>query len=291
MSAVVTGRASKRRRRGRGRGLRARLGVSGMLAASVVLAAAVIAVIGPWVTPYDPGRSDVSDAWIAPTGGHLLGFDVQGRDVLSRLLAGARSSMLGPLVIVAICMTAGSLFAVVAAWRRGFTDSAISSGLDILFAFPAILLAALAAAVFGSGMWAAALALAVAYTPYVARILRGAMLRERNQQYIAALEIQGCGAASICVKHLLPNVLPLIVAQATILFGYAVLDLAIISYLGLGVQPPSPDWGVMIAENQSGILQSYPMPSLGAGACIVAVVVAMNLLGERLLERSKAGAR
>jgi peptide/nickel transport system permease protein len=190
-----------------------------------------------------------------------------------------------------ICMAAGSLLAVVAAWRRGFTDSAISSGMDILFAFPAILLAALSAAVFGPGLWAAVLSLAVAYTPYVARILRGAMLRERNQQYIAALEVQGLSAPSICLRHLLPNVMPLIVAQATILFGYAVLDLAIVSYLGLGIQPPNPDWGVMISENQSGILQRYPLPALSAGLCIVAVVVAMNLLGERLLERSNAGAR
>ncbi|MFT3872578.1 MAG: ABC transporter permease [Nocardioides sp.] len=289
MTAMVTTTATQERPRRRG--LRSRLGVSGAIAATIVAIASLVAVIGPWIAPHDPTIANLSQAWLAPSADHLLGQDVQGRDVLSRLLAGARSSMLGPLLVVVVCMVLGSSLAVTSAWRRGFTDSAISSGLDILFAFPAILLAALSAVVFSPGLWAAVAALSVAYTPYVARVLRGAMLRERNQPYIAALEVQGSGATSICIRHLLPNVMPLMVAQATILFGYAVLDLAVISYLGLGVQPPNPDWGVMISENQSGILQHYPMPALTAGACIVAVVVAMNLLGERLLERSNASGR
>lgn len=175
---------------------------------------------------------------------------------------------------------------------RGAVDTTVSAGLDILFAFPGVLLAALTAAVFGAGLWAAVLAMAVAYTPFVARLLRSAMLKERSQPYITALEVQGLGATAICVRHLLPNVFPFMVAQASILFGYAVLDLAVISYLGIGVQPPNPDWGVMISENQSGILLGYPMPALVAGVCIVVVVVAMNLLGERLLERAgKEGGR
>ena len=201
-------------------------------------------------------------AWGSPGGGHLLGFDFQGRDVLSRLLVGARTSMLGPLAVVIGSMAAGVLLAVTAAWRRGASDAVISSGLNILFAFPGILLAVLAAAVFGAGLTAAAIALAVAYTPYVARVLRGAALKERSQPYVAALEVQGASATSICFRHLIPNMMPLIVAQATILFGYAMVDLAAISFLGLGVQPPEPNWGVMISENQVGIPQGYPLPAL-----------------------------
>ncbi|HJQ07368.1 MAG TPA: ABC transporter permease [Nocardioides sp.] len=273
------------------RSRRRRLGPVGWTCAVVVGLAALVAVIGPWVAPYDADLSDLASSWIGPVGGHLLGFDVQGRDVLSRLLAGARTSMLGPLAIVVLCMLVGSVLGLVSAWRGGMVDATVGAGLDILFAFPGVLLAALAAAVFGAGIGAAVIAMAVAYTPFVARVLRSAMLKERSQPYIAALEIQGLGAFRICVRHLLPNVFPFMVAQASILFGYAVLDLAVISYLGIGVQPPHPDWGVMISENQSGILLGYPLPALSAGLCIVAVVVAMNLLGERLLQRAEGGRR
>jgi peptide/nickel transport system permease protein len=263
-------------------------GAAGVVSAIVVVAAAFVAVFGPLLAPYDPELPNLDLAWIGPTGGHLLGFDVQGRDVLSRLLVGAQTSMLGPLVVVIISMITGVLLAIVAAWRRGAADAVISSGLDILFAFPGILLAVLATAVFGAGLPAAAIALSLAYMPYVARVLRGAAFRERSQPYIAALEVQGASATSICLRHLIPNTLPLIVAQATILFGYAMIDLAAISFLGLGVQPPRPDWGVMISENQTGIVQGYPLPALAPGLCIVAVVIAVNVLGERLFEQAQA---
>jgi peptide/nickel transport system permease protein len=254
---------------------------------AVIAVATIVALVGPLLAPFDPDIPDLSQFFIGPTGAHLVGFDAQGRDVLSRLLVGARTSMIGPLAVTIICMTLGSLLAVTAAWRGGPIDSVISSGLDILFAFPGILLAVLSAAVFGAGLVAPVLALSVAYTPYVARVLRGAALRERSQQYVAALEVQGASAVAICLRHLIPNMLHLIVAQATTLFGYAMVDLAAISYLGLGVQPPAADWGVMVSENQSGIIQGYPLPSLAAGICIVVVVVAFNILGERLYERGE----
>ena len=266
-------------------------GLAGIASAAVIAVATLVAVFGPLLARTDPELPNLSLAWIGPGGGHLLGFDVQGRDVLSRLLVGARTSMLGPLVVVIVSVVTGTGFAVVAAWRRGAADAVISSGLDILFAFPGILLAVLATAIFGAGLPAAAISLSIAYMPYVARVLRGAALRERSQPYVAALEVQGASASSICLRHLIPNILPLIVAQATILFGYAMVDLAAISFLGLGVQPPKPDWGVMISENQTGIVQGYPLPALAAGLCIVAVVIAFNVLGERLFERAQAGHR
>lgn len=266
-------------------------GAAGIASAIAIASATFVAIFGPALAPDSPYLGQLSLSYVAPIGGHPLGFDGQGRDLLSRLLAGARTSMLGPLAVVAICVLIGTLLAVSAAWKRGSYDAVVSSGLDVLFAFPGILLAILAATVFGAGLIAASLALSVAYTPYVARVLRGAALRERSQQYVAALEVQGASAVSICIRHLIPNMLPLIVAQATILFGYAMVDLAAISFLGLGVQPPNPDWGVMISENQSGVVQGYPLAALAAGICIVVVVVAFNILGERLYEQAQAERR
>ena len=265
-------------------------GPIGIASAAVIGAATLVALVGRFIAPADPELAALSRSYIGPfeVAGHPLGFDGQGRDLLSRLLVGAGTSMLGPLAVVVICMSLGTFLAVSSAWRRGAYDAVVSSGLDVMFAFPGLLLAILAATVFGAGLWAASLALAVAYTPYVARVLRGAALKERSQPYVAALEVQGASPLAICGRHLIPNMAPLIVAQATILFGYAMVDLAAISFIGLGVQPPNPDWGVMVSENESGVLQGYPLPALAAGLCIVVVVVAFNLLGERLYDRAQA---
>jgi len=254
---------------------------------AVIAVATILAVFGTWLAPHDPNNVQLSYQYVGPTPGHPLGFDGTGRDLLSRLMAGARTSMFGPLAVVLMAMTAGVVLAIASAWRGGWFDTSISAGLDILFAFPGLLLAILAAAVFGSGLVAASIALAIACTPYIARVLRSAAMRERSQAYIAALEVQGVSAWRACIRHLLPNVGPLIVAQATILFGYAMVDLAAISFVGLGVQPPQPDWGVMVGQGEPGVLQGYPAESLSAGLCIVLVVVAFNLLGERLAERAE----
>ena len=291
MSAAIGVAAGRRRNRvavAGTLGLLRSTGTAGIISAAVIAIATVVAVVGSFITPYNPVLPDLSLSWVGPAGGHLLGFDFEGRDVLSRLIAGAQSSMLGPLAVVAGAMVLGTVIAVVAAWRQGIADTLISSGLDILFAFPGILLAVLAAAIFGAGLTAASVALSIAYMPYVARVLRGAALKERGQPYVAALEVQGSSATAICMRHIVPNMLPLIVAQATIMFGWAMVDLAAISFLGLGVQPPAPNWGVMISENQPGILQGYPMPALAAGLCIVGVVIAFNVLGERLFQQAQA---
>jgi peptide/nickel transport system permease protein len=253
----------------------------------VIGVALLMAILGAVVAPADPNASNLNDAYFGPRAGHLLGFDGQGRDLFSRLLAGARTSILGPAAVVLLALVTGVVLAIVAAWRGGWVDSGISVAMDILFAFPGILLAVLAAAVFGPSLTAATLSLAVAYTPYVARVLRSAAVRERAREYIAAAEVQGLSAWTICARHLVPNVAPLIVSQGTLLFGYAMVDLAAVSFIGLGVQAPQSDWGVMVSTGQPGVLQGYPAESLSAGLCIVAVVVAVNLLGERLSERNE----
>lgn len=274
--AVVIEAARERRRRMASNNLL-------VIGCSVVIGIAVFfALFGPLLAPHDPNAANLANAYVGPVAGHPLGYDSQGRDLLSRLIVGARSSMVGPFLVVLFSVVAGSVLAVAAAWSGRWVDASISTVLDILFAFPAILLAVLAAAVFGAGLTAPALALAIAYTPYIARVLRGAALRERARDYVAACEVQGLSAVAICGRHLIPNLMPLIVAQATLTFGYAMVDFAAISFIGLGVQPPTADWGVMVASGQSGVLQGYPLESLSAGLCIVVVVVAVNLLGERL---------
>ncbi len=266
-------------------GLR-RTGMIGHVSAVIIGLAAFVAIFGSWLTPPDPDEISLSDAYLGSTSGHLLGLDSQGRDIVSRLLVGARASLLGPLIVVVLSIVVGGVLAIISAWRGGLVDSTISSVLDILFAFPGILLAVLVAAVFGPSMTTAALALAVAYTPYIARVVRAAALRERSQPYIAALSVQGHPSMAICLRHLVPNVMPMIVAQATIVFGYAMVDLAAISFIGLGVQAPATDWGLMVAGGQAGVLQGYVAEAFAAGLCIVVVVVAFNLLGERLADRT-----
>ena len=281
--AVVLERARTRRRRLAGHDVV-------FVVCSVIVGLAVfLAIFGPLLAPRDPNASNLTDAFVGPVSGHPLGFDSQGHDLFSRVLVGARTSMAGPFLVIAVSMAAGTTLAIAAAWAGGWVDSVISTVLDILFSFPAILLAVLAAAVFGAGLTAPTLALGLAYTPYIARVLRGAALRERAREYVAACEVQGLGAITICARHLAPNLLPLIVAQATLTFGYAMVDFAAISYIGLGVQPPTADWGVMVATGQSGVLQGYPTESLAAGLCIVVVVVAVNLLGERLAAKDSEG--
>ncbi len=275
----------------RSRSALAGMGRLGTVSAAVIVVAAVLALLGPLLAPHDPKASSLSLAFVGPEPSHPLGFDSQGRDIFSRLLAGARSSLLGPLAVVALATTVGVLLAVVSAWRGGWVDSGVAAVLDVVFAFPAILLGVLATIVLGPGLLAASIALSIAYTPYVARVVRSAALRERGQPYIAALEVQGLPAPAICVRHLIPNVLGLVTAQATILFGYAMVDLAALSYIGLGVQAPQADWGVMVAEGQSGVLQGYPAESLAAATCIVVLVIAFNLLGERLSIRGEETGR
>ncbi|MFF2083253.1 ABC transporter permease [Nocardia sp. NPDC058176] len=281
-STVVT--ATPRTRRWQALSLRG-VGWIGYTSAAIIAVATLLAIFGPLLAPFPPNQSDLSHAFVGPTPAHPLGFDSQGRDLLSRLLVGARSSMLGALIVVVVSITAGTALAVIAAWRRGWVDSVISSGSNLVFAFPGLLLAVLAAAVFGPSQWSAALALSVAYTPYVARLMRGVALAERSLPYIEALEVQGSSAWSIGVRHLLPNIAPLLVAQATILFGWAALDLAAVSFLGLGVTPPQADWGVMVSEGQTGVLQGFPAEALIAGTALVLVIISFNILGERLNDR------
>jgi peptide/nickel transport system permease protein len=261
------------------------IGTVGVVSAVVILVLALVAIFAPVLTPHDPNAIDLLHPFAAPSSEHLLGTDDTGRDLLSRLIAGSRTSLVGPLVVVILEVALGVPLALVAAWRGGIVDGVVSRVLDVIFAFPGILLAILVIAFFGAGLKSAVIALAIAHMPYLARVTRGAAIRERRLAYVQALEVQGFSAVRICARHLVPNLIPLIVAQATVSFGYVMIDLAGLSFLGLGVQPPTADWGVMVSAGEQNILAGHPEQSLYAGALIVITVCAFTLLGERLADR------
>ncbi|HEX9064417.1 MAG TPA: ABC transporter permease [Streptosporangiaceae bacterium] len=255
---------------------------------AAVLALLVLAALAaPLIAPYPPDQGNILVANAPASSAHLLGTDAVGRDIASRLIYGARLSLLGPALIIVFATTAGVALAISAVWIGGWYDLIVGRVLDLLFAIPGLLVAIIAVAVLGTGLTAPVLALSLAYTPYIARVLRSVALRERHLAYIESCQLVGYSGWAICLRHLLPNVMPLIRAQATLAFGSALVDLAAISYLGLGVQPPTPEWGIMVADGQSSLLNGYPLESISAGLLIVVVVVLVNLAGERLAARAE----
>ena len=259
-----------------------------LVALSALLTLLVLtAILAPLIAPYQPDTTNILDANAGASAAHLLGTDALGRDILSRLIYGARLSLLGPALIIAIATIAGVTLAISAVWIGGWYDLIVGRVLDLLFAIPGLLVAIIAVAVLGAGLTAPVIALSIAYTPYIARVLRSVALRERHLPYVESCQMAGLSGWTICLRHLIPNVMPLIRAQATLAFGAALVDLAAVSYLGLGVQPPTPEWGIMVSDGQSSLLNGYPLESISAGAMIVVVVVLVNMLGERLSARAE----
>lgn len=256
-----------------------------LVAATFLVLMVAAAVLAPVIAPYDPDQIDLASSYAGSSAQHLLGTDASGRDIASRLLFGARISLAGPSLVIVFSMTVGVALALVAAWCGGWADAVISRIIEVLFAFPGLVLAVVAVAVFGAGFWAPVVALSVGYVPMVARVMRSVAVRERNLPYVAALHIQGVSVPRILLRHVLPNLMPLILVQAGIGFAYAMLDLAAISYLGLGLQPPTADWGVMVAAGQGSILEGFPQQSLYAALTVLVTVVSLNLVSGWLAER------
>ncbi|MFD6054582.1 ABC transporter permease [Agromyces sp. NPDC060279] len=282
MTTVVFEALRMRRRRTRtSRGF----GVTGIVATAVVGLAVLAALLAPVIAPYDPNEVDFGLTYRPMEPWALLGTDGSGRDILSRLLYGARTSLLGPAVVVLVAAVVGTLLALVAAISGGWVDRILSRIFDIGFAFPGLLLAILAVSVLGPGFTTAVLALAIAYIPFIARIVRSVAVGEMSLPYLSALVTVGQSRTRIAGRHLLPAVMPTVLAQSTISFGYAMVDLAALSFLGLGVQPPDADWGLMISEGQRGVLQGYWEEATFAGLAIVIVVAAVSLIGDRLADR------
>lgn len=269
------------RARGAGRRRRRPLGVS--LAVAFLLVAAVTGALAPLLAPHSPNATSLLDSLAPPgTAGHLLGTDSTGRDVLSRLMYGARLSLLAPLGVVVLSGVLGTAAGLLAARAGGWVDAVLSRAMDIVFSFPSLLLAMLVVAVFGPGLTAPICALAVGYTPFLGRVVRSVALQEGARPYMESYRAMGFGELRTTVRHLLPNMLPVLLAQSALSFGYAMVDLASLSYLGLGVRPPAADWGSMISQAQSAILQGSPWSGLIPGLAVLLTVVSVNVLGEHI---------
>lgn len=259
-----------------------------VLTIAVAVAVLIVgaAVLAPLIAPYAYTRTDILQASQSPSSAHLLGTDALGRDIFSRVLMAARLSLLAPAAIMLLAMALGVVTAIGSVWAGGRVDQSVSRALDVLFAFPSLLIAILAASIFGPGMTAPIFALAIAYTPYVARVVRSVALRERNLAYVDACRLMGYSGLRICARHILPNVKGMVAAQATIIFASALVDLAALSFIGLGAQAPTVDWGRMVSDGSAELLNNAPQQSLAAGAAIVLTVVVFNVLGERLSVRA-----
>ncbi|MFF2389459.1 ABC transporter permease [Agromyces sp. NPDC058104] len=269
--------------------LQRRLGTLGLVCAGVLAIVLLTAIFAPLIAPYDPYQGSVVDRHLPPSPEHWFGTDQSGRDILSRIIWGARTSLIGPMIVVLVAATAAVTLALTAVWFGGRVDAFIGRVLDILFAFPNMLLAILAVAIFGPSLLTASIALAIGFTPYSARVVRSVALRERNLPYVASAQLQGISGFLITVRHILPNVRTQIFTGMTINFGYAMIDLAALSFLGLGVQPPTPDWGLMVSNGQASLLQGYWEQSVFAGLAIVITVAALGYVGEQLGGRRAAG--
>lgn len=246
----------------------------------------VVAVLAPLISPHEPAATDLSAIYQGVSWSHPLGTDEIGRDTLSRLIWATRVSLASPLLVVLLSGLIGMVIALATSWRGGRFDSITTGALDILLGFPGILLAILAAAFFGEGLAAPIVALTVAYTPYFARLTRGVAKQEVSQTYVTALKQLGYGGLRTTLRHVAPNIMPFAIAQSAVMFAYSTVDLAALSFLGLGVQPPRADWGSMVAVGQSGVLQGHPLPAVSAGAVIVLTVMALNIVGEGLADRA-----
>lgn len=252
----------------------------GVTVAAVFLALVVLAAaFAPLLAPYAPDTIDLSSSLVGTSGAHPLGTDASGQDLLSRVLYGARTSLLAPLLLLLLASVLGVTLGTVAAWRGGWVDTLLSRITDVMYAFPGLLFVVLIIAVFGAGMTTSVIALGLAYAPTIAKYTRSVALAERSKAYIDAYRVLGMSGTRICVAHLVPNLARSVVGYLVVLFGEALMGLATLSYLGFGAQPPSSDWGLMVQEGQAAIVQNALLPALVPGTAIAAVVVAFNVVG------------
>ena len=261
-----------------GRLLRTKQGAVG---AAILLAVALVCVIGPYVAPYDPEKLDFLGRFAAPGARHWLGGDQLGRDVLSRLLTGARTTVPAALAATLAGTLAGALVGTLSAYLGGRWDEAIMRTVDAIMALPGLLLALLVASTLSAGGLGAAAAIAVAFAPGMARVTRSVALTVRRQEYVAAAIARGESGARIVLREMLPNVAAPVVVEVTIRVALAVMLFATLSFLGLGAQPPAPEWGLMVSEGRR-FLHQAPWLVIAPGVAIALTAIGFNLLGDGL---------
>ena len=249
----------------------------------IVLLTILVTIAAPLISPFDPNEADRAVGRLAPplTPGHLFGTDGQGRDILSRLIWGGRISLPVAAIPIIVSSVLGLVLGLLAGWILGPASAVIMRSLDVIFAFPGVLLAVAVAAILGPGMMNAMLAMSIVVLPYVARIVYVETVRLRDSTFVEAARVCGMGTFGILAREILPNVLSPVIVYGTTSLGALVVFAAGLSFLGVGVQPPTADWGIM-ASNGRDVLVSAPWVSLIPGVVIVVVAVALNFMGDGL---------
>jgi peptide/nickel transport system permease protein len=249
--------------------------------AAIVIVTIVAALAAPWVVPYDPSRQQLSLRLEGPSTAHPFGLDELGRDILSRVLVGARISLLVGVTVVSISSLVGIILGAIAGYFGGWLDEAISRSIDVLLAFPGILLAIALVAVLGPSLRNVVMALSVIGWVGYARLVRGQVLRAREFEFVQAARALGASTTRILFKHVVPTTLPAVTVQATLGMAGAILAEAALSFLGLGVQPPTPSWGTMLNGGRLHLLDA-PHLTIFPGAAIAVLVLGFNFLGDGL---------
>jgi peptide/nickel transport system permease protein len=250
----------------------------------IVFLAAFAAVAGPYLSPHDPASQELARRLEGPSVTHPFGLDELGRDILARIMSGARISLLVGLSVVSVSSVLGMLFGSIAGYFGGRVDDVVSRVIDVLMAFPGILLAIALVAVLGPSLANVVLALSVIGWVGYARLVRGQALRAREFEFVQAARALGAGPARIVLRHVLPTAFPAVVVQATLGMAGAIIAEASLSFLGLGVQPPTPSWGTMLDAGRSHLFDA-PHLTIFPGLAIAVLVLGFNFLGDGLRDR------
>jgi dipeptide transport system permease protein len=253
----------------------------------VFLVILVLAVFAPIVSPHNPSIQNRELLLLPPvfaeggSWGHILGTDAVGRDILSRLIYGARFSLFIGLVVVTLSVFSGVLIGLVAGYFRGKVDTFIMRIMDIILAFPSLLLALVLVAVLGPGLVNAMIAISLVNQPHFVRLTRAAVMSEKSKDYVVGSKVAGAGTLRLMFLTILPNCLAPLIVQATLAFSAAILDAAALGFLGMGAQPPTPEWGTMLAEAREFIQRAWWVVTF-PGLAILITVLAINLMGDGL---------